>query len=130
MERIIKGKRYNTETAKVVAVWTPEDGENRSETLYKKNTGEYFLLIAVECAWESSEKIRPLAYEVAKSWGQAKMPEPEYKKEFVSIDSEGEDRLCVRLSTKSREHFERYISQTGEKKGTVIERLIMSLKVE
>lgn len=130
MERVIKGKRYNTDTAKVVAVWTPEDGEKRTETLYRKITGEYFLFIDIECPWETSTKIKPLTYEVAKEWGRIKMSEDEYSKEFVDSEVEGGDRITLRVSAKAREHFERYVSQTGEKKGAVVERLIMDLEVE
>lgn len=46
MKKIIDGKTYNTETAKVVSVSCNGEYGNMSyveETLYKKKTGEYFL---------------------------------------------------------------------------------------
>ena len=47
MKEVINGKTYNTETAKEIARWDnglPYDHFcYRSEALYRKRTGEYFL---------------------------------------------------------------------------------------
>ena len=47
MYKIINGKTYNTDTAKMVGEWCPEIPRNDlsffEECLYRKKTGEFFL---------------------------------------------------------------------------------------
>lgn len=48
MKRIIKGRRYDTDTAKKIASYknnVPGDTYKLIETLYRKKTGEYFICI-------------------------------------------------------------------------------------
>ena len=48
MNKVIRGKRYNTETAKLVGTWEANEPENsdfwEKEELYQKRSGEFFLI--------------------------------------------------------------------------------------
>lgn len=96
MKKIIDGKTYNTETAKVVSVWRNGEYGNMSyveETLYKKKTGEYFLYgesgavgkyaKKVGCNnWSDSAAIIPFTEDQAKEWLEEHGSAEEYIEEF------------------------------------------------
>lgn len=82
MKKIIKGKLYNTETAKEIGKCDADCGRSDfryfKESLYKKKTGEFFLAgeghgmtkyascYGGACGWGS--EIFPLELEEAKQW--------------------------------------------------------------
>ena len=85
MKRIIKGKVYNTTTAKQVGHYESEYGcadfNYYEQVLYRKKTGEYFLhgrgnaaspyaQSAGESSWTGGESIRPLTFEEARVGGK------------------------------------------------------------
>lgn len=84
MKCIINGKKYDTDTARLVCV-----AENRGvnefrherESLYRKRTGEYFIYgeggplsqyarSGYGGGWTSGESIRPLTAEEARKWAE------------------------------------------------------------
>ena len=79
MRKIINGKMYNTETAKLICNREERDGCNwYTGQVYKKNTGEYFL-------YEDNpymEHITPLSKEDAKQWIEIRGTVEEYIAEF------------------------------------------------
>lgn len=111
MFKIINGKRYDTDTAKEMALWT--NGHNYSdfnwvsETLYRKKTGEFFL----HCeggpmtmynsrsgsGWGYGEVIRPLSEEEARIWAEKKLDGDEYEEIFGEV-TEDETRKIVTYS--------------------------------
>lgn len=83
MKKIIDGKTYNTETAKKIAEWdnglSYNDFDYRSEELYRKRTGEYFLYgsggartewgTVMDDGWlAGGSNIVPLTQEEAQDW--------------------------------------------------------------
>ena len=84
MKKIIKGKLYNTETAKEIAAWSNglsySDFNWCEETLYRKKTGEYF--VAGEGGarskyaerhgdmWGAGEEIVPMTEDEARTWAE------------------------------------------------------------
>lgn len=94
MKKIINGKLYNTETAKLVANWWNglgvSDFRNCEESLYLKKTGEYFLFGKggglspyAERRGDGlgyGEKITPLTEEEAREWAENHMEADEYLK--------------------------------------------------
>lgn len=106
MNKLAKGKRYNTETA----VSIHKTGQ---EELFLKRTGEFFLT-----DWER-EKITPLTQERAEDWVGKNCPEA-FEKIFGE-KGEGKTRLTVYLSGQIAD---------GLKKATVERRITLSEMVE
>lgn len=101
MNRIINGKRYDTETAPAVAE-NCSRGVSRSdfqwfrETLHKKRTGEFFLhgqggamtryAERVDGnAWQGGEDIIPLNIEQARAWAEPLMSGDEFERIFGAV---------------------------------------------
>lgn len=94
MKKIINGKLYNTETAKLVANWWNglgvSDFRNCEESLYLKKTGEFFLYGEggglspyaehFGSGWGYGKKITPLTEEEARQWAESHMEADEYLK--------------------------------------------------
>lgn len=91
MKYIVKGKTYNTKTARELgATWNGETGLNYyRETLYRKKTGEYFLHIEggamTSCArpcghnsWTGSSKVMVMSEAHAKEWVERYLEAEEY----------------------------------------------------
>ena len=82
MKKVINGKMYNTETATLIESFShkyPSDFEWLKETLYQKETGEFFIdgeggaasKYAEESAaggWVYGRKITPLTESEAQAW--------------------------------------------------------------
>lgn len=91
MKYIMKGKTYNTETAKELGcMWNGETGLGYyCETLYRKRNGEYFLQreggaltsCAVPCgvnSWSGSCRAIPLSEAEAQAWAERHLDADEY----------------------------------------------------
>lgn len=99
MKKVIKGKKYNTETAKFVGSYginLADRFARMEECLYRKRTGEYFLhgeggpwskygisLNLNECC--GGEEIIPLTHEEAREWAETHLSVDEYEKEFGEV---------------------------------------------
>lgn len=108
MKRIINGKVYNTETSQCIAGYdvNAADGlDYFSETLYRKKTGEYFLLgeggartiYAVHTEdynWKGGSKIIPMTPDVAREWAEEHLSAEKYAEIFEPI-TDNEDSVTV-----------------------------------
>lgn len=87
MQRIINGKRYNTEVSQIVATDRYWDGSNwdrrgRTQTLYKTKNGNFFMLY--ETRWQGErDRIEAVTIDEAKQHYES-LPEQEmdYKETF------------------------------------------------
>lgn len=109
MNKIINGKRYNTETAKALASYSYSnrmDFHFFEETLYQKSTGEFFLYGIGGAAskyarsieqntWSGGEKIMPLTVENAKAWAEKNLDGDEYELIFGTVDESGEKKTVT-----------------------------------
>lgn len=101
MKKIINGKMYNTETAKVVGSWSNNysyrDFSYCEETLYLKKTGEYFLhgvggamsKYSQSCgqnAWSGGKEIIPMTETEAKKWAERHLTTDEYQEIFGEVE--------------------------------------------
>ena len=101
MKKIIKGKLYNTETAKELAAWSNglsySDFNWCEETLYRKKTGEYF--VAGEGGpmtkyrenlgnrtYGSGEDITPMTEDEARTWAEHRLDADDYIEIFGEPD--------------------------------------------
>ena len=110
MKKVIRGRLYDTETAKEIGS-TCGGGENSrdfhywEETLYKKKTGEYFLhcfggAMSQYGVWHgnsggSGEHIKPLSYEEAEDWAEKALDGDEYIAEFGDPEENGDKTLLT-----------------------------------
>lgn len=96
MDKIIGGKRYNTETATMVAEWdngySVADFNFCREELYRKKTGEFFLygegggMTKYRKSYGNSfgwgEKITPLTIKEVQKWAEENLDGDEYEEIF------------------------------------------------
>lgn len=103
MNKVINGKRYDTETAQFIGEWNNGhrygEFQYECEELYKKKTGEFFLYgsggamssYAVPCGnnnWTGSSKITPIDIGEAKKWVEKNLDADDYEKYF-QLEEEG-----------------------------------------
>lgn len=112
MKKIINGKVYDTESAKLIGEWDNgrygRDFGMCTEDLYQKRTGEFFLhgcggpmsKYAVSHGdndWSGGEKVIPLSYDAAREWSESHLPAEEYEAIFGDVIEDG-SRMTVTLS--------------------------------
>ncbi len=99
MKKVINGKLYDTETAKMLGSYSQgneRNFEHIKETLYRKKGGDYFIYgeggactdYAVEVDdsyWQAGEDIRTLSEESARRWAEENMTVEEYIKAFGAV---------------------------------------------
>lgn len=100
MKKIINGKKYDTDTAKLMGTYTNgisySDFEFFMSELYKKKTGEFFLyqeggpmsIVAVHHGNNTtgSERIIPISENEAKEWVEKYMDADEYENIFGEVE--------------------------------------------
>jgi len=97
MKRIINGKRYDSETARLVGKFSNpgsgRDFQHYVESLYQKRTGEYFLygiggpmtqyaVSTGQNSWSGGSKIIPFTADEARDWAEEHLTADEYEAEF------------------------------------------------
>ena len=143
MKKIIDGKRYDTDKARMIgeeSYSNPRDFNYWCETLYQKRTGEFFLFgeggpnskYAVSCGqntWSGGAKLIPLTYDVAKKWAEDHLDADTYEETFGVIE-ETADRLTVTLSLPmdAVEALKRLASQTGKTQSDIIAEMLRAAK--
>lgn len=142
MKKIINGKRYDTDTAKVIA--EHEEGyvgdfAYYRETLYKKRGGEYFLHGYGHAAskyaeslgdnrWGAGESIVPLTYDTAREWAEANMDADAYEAEFGVVEDDGTSTtITVRIPTHLKAALDRRCATTGKGQSEVVAELLATL---
>lgn len=140
MKKIINGRRYDTDTAKAMAEDSysyPSDFGHWCETLYRKNTGEFFLHGQGGAAskyaetigqnqWSGGEKIIPLTVESAQKWAEEHLGAAEYEEIFGAVEETASKRtVTFSLSEKAIELIARKAAADGCTKSEVIEKLIL-----
>lgn len=113
MKKIIDGKAYDSDTAKVVAAHVVDTSSDKeewvTEKLLVKRTGEYFLYgcggsltryaVADGMGWKAGERITPCTKEYAMSWAEPYMTKEEYEEEFITEHiKSASDILHVKLT--------------------------------
>lgn len=104
MNKVIRGKRYNTETAKLVGTWEANEPENsdfwEKEELYQKRSSEFFLIgqggaqtqyARFSMAGESKPgiELRPIEPEEASDWAEEHLTADEYEALFGPVAEDG-----------------------------------------
>lgn len=118
MDKIINGKRYNTEAAREVARW--ENGlkgiDYSLQVLYCKRTGEYFLYSQggekpSDLAYTA--RLTPLTYREAKKWGETHMDGADYEDEFEVVEDGTRVIIHATISSATRSRLDAIRSENG-----------------
>lgn len=140
MKKIINGKRYDTDTARLVGTW--HNGEysfdSVEEKLYKKKNGSFFLHgtggantryadMIDSNSWSGGEKIIPLSYEEARQWSEDHLTVDEYEAIFGEIQ-EDDTVITIALTQKvaTVEKAKRVAAQRGTTLSAYIADLILA----
>lgn len=100
MKKIINGKKYDTETAKLMGTYSNGQGYSDlnyfSSELYKKKTGEFFIYqeggpmsimgICRDGSIVGSENIIPVSENDAKNWVEEHLSVDEYESIFGEVE--------------------------------------------
>lgn len=140
MKKIINGKRYDTDTAKSMgedSYSNTRDFSHWCETLYRKNTGEFFLhgeggpmsryaVSTGQNEWRGGEKIIPLTIEAARKWAEEHLDGEEYEKIFGAVEEVGDEKkTCTfSLSAATIEKIKRGAAEQGLTLSAYIEKVI------
>ena len=140
MKKVIRGRLYDTETAKEIGstaggAESSRDFHYWEETLYKKRTGEYFLCcfggaMSKYGVWhgntgEPGTAIKPLAYDDAKTWAEKALDGDEWVAEFGEPEENG-DRTTLNISVTvgAADIVKRSAQKAGKSVSEMIETLI------
>ena len=145
MKKIIKGKLYDTDTAKQVGEWG--NGLGRSdfryceENLYLKKTGEFFLhgkggAMSKYCEISADgnerswgEKIVPLTVDEAKAWAEEKLDADDYQAIFGEISEEDDtkENLNIYITKSMIKKVKDLAARQGVSASQIIEKVIEDL---
>lgn len=96
MKKYLNGKCYDTKTAKELYWWSnnlpTSDFSYHAETLFKKRTGEYFLLYE----YCTAEYIMPISYANARDWAEEHC-DGDIFEDIFGIPEEGNEYLSISL---------------------------------
>lgn len=131
MVKIIKGRKYDTDTAREVGSYSNAGGwrdfGHFEETLFCKRTGEYFLFgeggpmtkyreTVGQNEWSGGSKIIPLDFDEAREWAEKNLTAEEYEAEFGEV-TEDDSRAAITITlptsmidTLKREAVERHLT--------------------
>lgn len=142
MEKIINGKRYNTETATRIgdkSYGYAGDFNHYSDTLYRKRTGEFFLYgeggpmskYAEHPSYNETtggEVIKPLTYEEAREWSEENLEAEKYESIFGKVDEGSSDEkqtVALRLSLGAIQTLKNKAAQEQCSLSECVERMIL-----
>lgn len=139
MKKIIRGKKYDTDTAELVGEYQhsyPGQFEYCQEELYRKRTGEYFLYgtggpmskYRVDVGtneWSGGEEITPLDLNDAKDWVEKNCDADKYEELFGVVEDDGEKVVTtISLSKPVAQMLENQAIEHRVSKSKWIEKLI------
>jgi len=140
MKKIIKGKVYDTETARELATYanggTWRDFNHLEETLYRKKTGEYFLFgeggpatryaeATGQNSWSGGSRIMPMTYQEATAWAEKHLDGDEYEEIFGAVvEDDTKKAVTYNLTITAIEKVRRIADEAGRTVSDVLEEII------
>lgn len=110
MKKIIRGRKYDTETARKIGCHTRQelyDSDllaNVDYALYRKRTGEYFVHAEYDYPYDDGcpDYIKPLTNDEANEWAQENLDVDVYEREFGEVsEDDGNVATTLNLPRKS-----------------------------
>ncbi len=121
MNKVIRGKRYNTDTARLVGAWEANEPKDSDlwlrEELYQKRGGEFFVVgqggsmteyaqFSVNGTDKPGVELRPITPDEASSWAEDHLTGDEYEEIFGEVAEDGSrDRICITLPASTIEEL-------------------------
>lgn len=137
MKKVIAGKLYNTETAKLIGEWTNGLGGRElnflSESLYVTKSGAYFLFgeggantkygVSVgNNSWSGGEQLQPMSPLSAREWAEENLTAEEYNNAFGEPEEASESKVALNISVSSK--FKTMLTKAREETGRSISQII------
>lgn len=116
MKKVIEGKRYSTQSAKILGSW-------HFETLYQKRTGEFFLYRVKN----SEENITPVSYTDAESWSRKHLPKDVYNSAFGKVADTRKKTIALSLPAGIVEKLRLEAGKSGSSMSDIVASLIEML---
>ena len=105
MKKIIRGRKYDTETARKVGCKTEQAQYGDVDyALYRKRTGEYFVHAEYDYTYDDGcpDYIKPLTNDEANEWAQENLDVDVYEREFGEVsEDDGNVAMTLNLPRKS-----------------------------
>lgn len=134
MQKVLKGKRYNTDSAKFLAEkWNgrPNDIDFIHETLYRTKSGAYFLHIeggartiygeaTVTGSLKAGEQIVPISQEAAQTWAEKNLDGNTYEQIFGEAQEPEGQIISAAIPERLKNDLNDYCRLHNEKKSDVI----------
>ena len=118
MKTIIKNKLYSTETAKLIGIAIQNEKSDKTEELYLKRSGEYFLYVREN----GTERIEPITYDRAFDWAEENIPKVKFDKEFGQIEkTDRKIEMIIRINASVREKIRREAQRRGVSMSRIVE---------
>jgi hypothetical protein len=138
MKKVIEGKLYNTESAKLLLEWSDETGDDDAtveEALYYTKGGKFFLFGKGDSysryAQETSsgfapgEKIVPLTEATALAWCKEHFSGVQYAPVFRAIE-EGTVTVTFRVPPSVKDRFDKMKDKRGMTAGELLDTMLTS----
>lgn len=142
MKKVINGKMYSTESARMLGDWDNgiygNDFNSMGETLYRTKSGNYFLygyggpltyyatVHGNNSGW--GERIMPFTEERAKAWAEEKLSGEDYERIFGVVDDDSEYvSISASLPENLKEKMDNLRKSTGETISEFLSRIIREL---
>ena len=124
MKKVIKGKKLDTQTAKMVGTAMIDDNKDIVETLYRTKSATYFIHNVYSKSTtgklEVGEDIYLVSVNEAKEWAKKWLTQSEYDRCFGDIDSDQTVTITVNISAKAYNTLKREKELTGNTYGEII----------
>lgn len=140
MKKIIEGRVYNTETAKLLGEYTysnRRDFNYYSEELYRTKSGAYFIYgeggpasryskQVEQNSWTGGREIKAMSPQGARAWAEEHLDADEYAEIFGEPDEAGDERVALNLtiSASTKAKLERMREETGRSISQIVEDMI------
>ena len=143
MKKVLDGKVYDTETAKLIGKKIERSngkliGWEVNEWLYLTKSGNYFIHgcggeLSDYCVYKngvvrSGEKIKPVTLEQAKHWGEENLDGSAFISEFGEPEEPDEkSRVTLYLKESSRQTLQHEKVTTGKSISAIVDELVSQL---
>lgn len=131
MKKIIRGRKYDTETARKVGCKTEQAQYGDVDyALYRKRTGEYFVHAEFSYMLDDGnpDYIKPLSADEANEWAQKHLNADVYEAEFGEIVDDDETiSASINLPRKTYDKLRRLAVEAGEPMSKYMTKLIDKL---
>lgn len=131
MKKIIRGRKYDTETARKVGCKTEQAQYGDVDyALYRKRTGEYFVHAEFSYMLDDGnpDYIKPLSADEADEWAQEHLNADAYEAEFGEIVDDDETiSASINLPRKTYDKLRRLAVEAGEPMSKYMTKLIDKL---